>query len=189
MLIRAGTIRGWWLPVICMSSIQSASAHPGGTDRYGCHVESATGIRHCHNGGGDGGSELEVLGTAEVAVEAGVSMWVPTSNSFSGPTEKLGVYASVHLQHDGSMAFMANVDVIRVLAPAALYIDLGAGAAAVHSDIYGSLRVAAGVQVPLYRSIGERGALHLKLGLFLQLIADDVNAEPAGVSGVVGWTF
>ena len=22
--------------------------HSGGTDSYGCHIESATGIRHCH---------------------------------------------------------------------------------------------------------------------------------------------
>lgn len=23
-------------------------AHSGGTDKYGCHVDSKTGLRHCH---------------------------------------------------------------------------------------------------------------------------------------------
>ena len=26
----------------------TAVAHSGGTDAYGCHVDSKTGIRHCH---------------------------------------------------------------------------------------------------------------------------------------------
>ncbi|WP_370630218.1 YHYH domain-containing protein [Xenophilus sp. Marseille-Q4582] len=26
----------------------AALAHSGGTDRQGCHVDSRTGVRHCH---------------------------------------------------------------------------------------------------------------------------------------------
>ncbi|MEZ8188365.1 MULTISPECIES: YHYH domain-containing protein [Vibrio] len=26
----------------------TAYAHSGGTDSYGCHVDSRTGVRHCH---------------------------------------------------------------------------------------------------------------------------------------------
>jgi hypothetical protein len=26
----------------------AALAHSGGTDRYGCHMDHKTGIRHCH---------------------------------------------------------------------------------------------------------------------------------------------
>jgi len=35
-----------WLAFISLH----ASAHPGGQDRYGCHMNQATGIYHCHKG-------------------------------------------------------------------------------------------------------------------------------------------
>ncbi len=33
-------------------SLTLAVTHPGGTDSQGCHRERATGLRHCHGGGG-----------------------------------------------------------------------------------------------------------------------------------------
>jgi len=29
-------------------SLSSGYAHSGGTDRYGCHIDHKTGLRHCH---------------------------------------------------------------------------------------------------------------------------------------------
>lgn len=33
--------------------------HSGGTDQYGCHTNSSTGVYHCHNSGSSGSSESE----------------------------------------------------------------------------------------------------------------------------------
>ena len=33
---------------ILIASSSFAIAHSGGTDKQGCHVDSRTGIRHCH---------------------------------------------------------------------------------------------------------------------------------------------
>jgi len=35
-----------WLAFISLN----VSAHPGGQDRHGCHMNQATGIYHCHKG-------------------------------------------------------------------------------------------------------------------------------------------
>ncbi|MDP1543158.1 MAG: YHYH domain-containing protein [Polycyclovorans sp.] len=36
------------LAAMCAFGPSIAAAHSGGTDAYGCHVDSKTGIRHCH---------------------------------------------------------------------------------------------------------------------------------------------
>jgi hypothetical protein len=36
------------LAFVAIAISQQTVSHSGGTDEYGCHVESATGIRHCH---------------------------------------------------------------------------------------------------------------------------------------------
>ena len=52
--------------VLCFPS-PTVLAHSGGTDSNGCHVQSSTGTRHCHNSKGDdnwksvGGALLGVL--------------------------------------------------------------------------------------------------------------------------------
>ncbi|MEG2582810.1 YHYH domain-containing protein [Comamonas sp.] len=33
---------------IALLASAAAMAHSGGTDRQGCHVDSRTGLRHCH---------------------------------------------------------------------------------------------------------------------------------------------
>lgn len=35
-----------------------AAAHSGGTDKNGCHVNRATGERHCHGARGSGGGQV-----------------------------------------------------------------------------------------------------------------------------------
>ncbi len=46
------------------------NASPGGTDKYGCHTNSSTGVYHCHGGGSGsgGGSEGGELSNDEAAV-------------------------------------------------------------------------------------------------------------------------
>src|ERR1044071_4938955 len=77
-----------------------ARAHPGGTDRFGCHVDSSTGIRHCH--GGDGGSSIEFAWTAEIGAEVG-------GVAYSGPEAWIGYQAAAYLQHDGSLLTLAGL--------------------------------------------------------------------------------
>jgi len=46
--------RVWLLPValvVVVAGMEDAAAHSGGTDEYGCHVDSRTGLEHCHDGG------------------------------------------------------------------------------------------------------------------------------------------
>jgi len=63
---RAATLSLALLMLVAWSSV--SGAHPGGTDRYGCHVESATGIRHCHND--TAGEAMNVVLGLESSVEA-----------------------------------------------------------------------------------------------------------------------
>ena len=60
-----------YLALLLILSISSQSlAHPGGLDSSGCHRESATGLRHCHNsigtssnsGGTEDSSPLLIFG-------------------------------------------------------------------------------------------------------------------------------
>lgn len=46
-----------WLVLYCIALAMIAApvvavAHSGGTDKNGCHVNRATGVRHCHGGRG-----------------------------------------------------------------------------------------------------------------------------------------
>ena len=59
-----------------------AYAHSGGTDSMGCHRESSTGTRHCHNGGTSGGARsgdedrLVVVGAVLIgAIVVGVATY------------------------------------------------------------------------------------------------------------------
>ena len=60
---RKFTRSSWFATVMVFTSI-TAGAHPGGQDRYGCHMNQATGIYHCHKGplkGRSFGSEAAML--------------------------------------------------------------------------------------------------------------------------------
>ena len=41
--------------LVVLASASLALAHPGRTDRFGCHHDRRTGDYHCHNGGGYSG--------------------------------------------------------------------------------------------------------------------------------------
>lgn len=49
----------WALAVLILASPVVVSAHSGGTDKNGCHVNRKTGERHCH--GREGGSSSGLL--------------------------------------------------------------------------------------------------------------------------------
>lgn len=36
------------IAIMIAAASTSTLAHSGGTDAYGCHVDSSTGLRHCH---------------------------------------------------------------------------------------------------------------------------------------------
>lgn len=36
------------LLLVFLFAAPAVFAHSGGTDRYGCHIDHRTGIRHCH---------------------------------------------------------------------------------------------------------------------------------------------
>lgn len=40
--------RRLWLLALLLAAAKPAQAHPGRTDRKGCHKERSTGKRHCH---------------------------------------------------------------------------------------------------------------------------------------------
>lgn len=42
-------MKKWFLVlVICLGLAVSAFSHSGGTNSFGCHVDSRTGLFHCH---------------------------------------------------------------------------------------------------------------------------------------------
>ena len=165
---------------VCVAS--SASAHPGGTDRFGCHVDSSTGLRHCHGtGGGEGGNFVPA---AEAAIEVGGSYSV---NDHS----KLTYHGSFHLQHDASMVFLVGFGGAEKPwgGPSmwSLYYDINIGAALLSQEsVYFAARAAGGIRADLFEFQAQRHAVYLKAGAFVDLIADGVDAETLGASLTLG---
>ena len=55
-----------WVAITCLLvASQPSLAHSGGTDSQGCHVESATGIRHCHTPKGGSTSDNTSSSTSD----------------------------------------------------------------------------------------------------------------------------
>lgn len=48
--MNAPSLAGAAIAVVLAAWPPAASAHSGGTDANGCHVERASGLRHCHGG-------------------------------------------------------------------------------------------------------------------------------------------
>lgn len=60
--------------VILLSA--TAQAHGGGLDKYGCHVDSRTGQRHCHRDTGSAAPSTEKsqgLSTGQIVLVAGTA--------------------------------------------------------------------------------------------------------------------
>lgn len=138
----------------------AASAHPGGTDASGCHVQSSTGVRHCH---GDAAEGVDARLTAELAVEVG------SHAILKG--EHLTYYGSYHLQVDGTMLFLAGfgggADPMRYLGG---YYDMNLGVAWIdQSEIAAVAKFGFGVRTGLF-DFGDRGRGYLKIGAFMDLI-------------------
>lgn len=159
-----------------------ATAHPGGTDRYGCHVESATGARHCHNDGageGDGASSFVLSG--EAGLEVGRIL-------YSGQGVWMGWQGGGYIQHEGSVLAIIGVTFHyqSFNAHVVTFIDLGIGAAFLdHANAF-AFRMSAGLKFGLVGGHSDPRGLHLKLGALIEAIADGVSAEPIGVSLVLG---
>lgn len=79
------------LAVAVAATPSIALAHSGGTDANGCHNDSSTGTRHCHNegGGGGGGDDLDdstkvtilLLVLGGTALITGVAIWAADDGS------------------------------------------------------------------------------------------------------------
>lgn len=160
-----------------------ASAHPGGTDRYGCHVESATGIRHCHND--SAGEAMSVTFGLESSAEASRSYW-------SDGKEQVGAHGGVYVQHDGTMFFGGGLSAYysQLGGGSTTFIDIGLGIIwLAHADTALALRTAAGFKIPLFRLGAPHKYGYLKLAGFMELAADGVNAEPVGLHVGVGFNL
>lgn len=170
-----------WAWVVVAASAHSANAHPGGTDRFGCHVDHSTGLRHCH---GDIGAGESVAPTFEAAVQVEKSLGLVRGD--------LGVaLARVTVQHDGSVFYMAGLAFhFFDLGPrASLYWDAQIGLASLaRVESYFAFRGAVGVYVPIAR-FGSGRALAFRADVFLEAIADGVPVDPAGTSIAVVMRF
>ncbi len=152
-------------------------AHPGGTDRYGCHVESANGIRHCHNDGEATEEKLNAIPTAEVGLEVG-------GRTYLSERQDVTYFGSWRVQHDGSMLFLGGLGTSGRLGLTNIgaFVEIEIGAAWVaREQLFFALRAAAGLRFPLMRLGTGQRRLYLKVGFFLEGIADEINAEPAGI--------
>ena len=176
-------MRSVLVAVLVMSSIGGVEAHPGGTDRFGCHVESKSGTRHCHNGDSEGGGVPPVF-AAQAGGELGGS-W----RSQDG--EEVSLFGSAYTQHDGSMLFLANVGGhIPKRRGVTCYADLGIGAAwLARTDVFFALQFAIGVKVPFVYMNDAYRSPYLKIGAFGALIDDGNPAETIGVTAALGFTL
>lgn len=160
--------------VLALALIASPSAaHPGGTDRFGCHVESATGVRHCHN---EGASEMNVIGGVEGGLEVGRAWWHEGA-------EKVGYHGAAYVQQDGTVALLLGFSAYyhHFEGGGGTYIDLGLGPIWVpESDAALTFRIGAGFKVRVVSFGTPHRFGYLKIGGFVEMINDGVNAEPAG---------
>lgn len=147
--------------VACVAILPaSVSAHPGGTDSSGCHVQSSTGSRHCH---GDAAEGVDARLVAEAAIEVGSSTLLNGGH--------LTYHGSYHLQVDGTMLFLAGfgggADPMRYLGG---YYDMNLGVAWIEqSEVAAMAKFGLGVRTGLF-DFGDRGRGYLKIGAFMDLI-------------------
>jgi hypothetical protein len=160
----------------------TVEAHPGGTDRFGCHTQSSTGQRHCH-GGSDGEGAPPAL-AAQAGAELG-SSW----RSRDG--EEVTYFASFYTQTDGSMLFLANLGGhLPKTRGVVCYADLGVGIVWLgRTEMFPMFQFGICAKIPFtYLNDADR-APYLKLGAFAALIADGNEAETIGLSAALGFTF
>jgi hypothetical protein len=82
------------------------------------------------------------------------------------------------------------VSALRIFPSLALFIDVNLGAAWLsRSDVFFAGRAAFGIQIPFVGEVSAPRSMHIKLGCFVELIADDVNAEPLGLNVALGVTL
>ena len=157
-------------------SLAEVRAHSGGTDRFGCHVESATGVRHCH---GEETEAIKFVPTLEGGLEVG-RIWVEDDIPIGG------FFGATYIQHDGSPLFMGGIAGYWTLGAVTPFVDISAGVAWIaRTNAFLALRISGGIQVPLF-PIGNKSSAYLKLGAFSEILGDGINAEPLGASLSIG---
>ena len=122
---------------------------------------------------------------AEAGMELGLGLDVDG-------VEEAGLYAAGYVQQDGTLVTAAGFAGYygRLGRFVRTYIDVGLGAAFVAHDGHPVLacRSSGGLRVAVFTSETRRTAF-LKVGPFIELVADGVNAEPAGIAAVTGLAF
>jgi hypothetical protein len=154
---------------------QPADGHPGGTDNLGCHRDSATGIRHCHNDGETDTLEMEAAAFMGFHVAFGESRTEggPFSSRFSGGIGFLSDTSFV--ASFGYEFFWGQLT--------GFYFD-GRGAVFANGD---------GNDVAYFSSAGLRvdqivgTPISIKLGGFFSLATRD--SHPAGLLVEAGWVL
>lgn len=110
-----------------------ARAHSGGTDSFGCHVDSSTGIRHCHDEGDGEISTGAVLMLGAVGATAlagsGIGMYFRDRSTFWAGLSIVGVVLSevnvaVATRHLSRAGAIASHVVFGALNATALVVDV-----------------------------------------------------------------
>ncbi len=171
---------------VIASSLWGASsfAHPGGTDRFGCHTDSSTGIYHCHGDRTTGPGDF-VLGV-EGALEAGRVLW-------NDEQAWIGYQLGGYIQQDATTLALAGFTFhyFAFHPRVVTYIDWSLGVGFV--DHYDGpalvVRGSGGVKIGIFGEAAAKQSIHLKVGPFAELIKDGLDAEPLGVAAAVGFAF
>jgi hypothetical protein len=177
MALRRGIV-GVLVGTTLLMADSVASAHSGGTDKFGCHVDSSTGTRHCH---GEEGEPLQVVGAVEGGLEIGRGVW-------QNGLEQLGYFGSVYVQHDGSFLLMGGFAAYYGFGESATvaFVDLSAGLAILGNETFVAARTSGGLRIPVVYIRESWSYVYLKLGVFMEGILDGANAEPIGVDLIIG---
>lgn len=134
--------------LIVLSS-STTFASPGGTDAYGCHVESRTGIRHCHggsSGSGAGGDVNVVYGLGTAASIIGALTLVPAFANLETPGSNIWGWLALLNFVAGELAMVVGVAISGDLHnpwPIGMHIvnAVGAGAAIISIALNHALAV------------------------------------------------
>ncbi len=92
------------------------------------------------------------------------------------------------MQHNGSMLFLGGGALSWRVGASQIggFLELDVGAMwLARQQVFAVFRVATGLRFPLVQLGAEHRKMFLKVGLFLEGVADHVNAEPAGVDAAL----
>lgn len=154
-----------------------ADGHSGGTDRFGCHRDSRTGLRHCHSD--EVGEGPALVGEAGVAIEVG--------GRFRGkdgrPFDLSGLLA-LHVAHDGTLLTMLGVGARMDFGgakPAGSYVDLALGVASIPGT---TDKAAFRLDLGLYGQFATLGTERIALVFKGGVIIEKIEGTPTSSLGL-----